>query len=95
MSEARAPADEMPPYEVVNIGYADVSDGHEHVAFIETKDPDGGETRWAWLEVVGAIRAGERFVAASTGGKAAAILELSVCPVCPAATPRYRSPAAR
>ena len=92
MSEAIGPVDEVPPYEVVNVGYTAVSDGHEHVEYVETQDPDGGETRWAWLEVVGAIRAGERFVVIGENRQAETVLEPSVCPACPAATLRYRSP---
>jgi hypothetical protein len=92
MTEAIAPMDEVPPYEVLDVLYAALSDGHEHVEHVVTRDPDGGETRWAWVEVVGAVRAGERFVITGGNAQTETVLEPSVCPVCPAATLRYRSP---
>ena len=85
-------ADEAPPYEVVKVRYAEASEGHEHVEYVETRDPDGGETRWAWAEVVSAIRGGERFVLIDGGTEAKTILGESVCPACPAASLRRYSP---
>ena len=84
--------DDVPHYEVVDVLYAALTDGHEHVEHVVTRDPDGGETRWAWAEVVGAMHAGERFVITGRIARAETVLEPSVCPVCPAATLRYRSP---
>ena len=84
--------DDVPPYEVVDVAYAALPGGHEHVEHVVTQDPDGGETRWAWAEVVGAMHAGERFVITGGVEQAGTVLEPSVCPVCPAATLRYHSP---
>ncbi|MDQ3691408.1 MAG: hypothetical protein M3406_15545 [Chloroflexota bacterium] len=92
MSKAVASTGEVPPYQVVEVRYADSSDGHEHVEYVETRDPDGGATRWGWAEVVVAIRGGERFVIFHGRAEANTILGESVCPVCPAASLRRYSP---
>jgi hypothetical protein len=36
--------------------------GHIHVLAVETRDPDGGQTRWTTRQVIAALRDGERFV---------------------------------
>lgn len=73
-------------------------DGHEHVAWVETDDPDGGQTRWKPFEVIAAIRDGERFVVAEPAGGPETVLEPALCPACPLATltvdPLDRSPPA-
>ena len=56
--------------------------GHDHVAAIETRDPDGGSTRWTAIDVIAAIRDGERFVVGYDGRGQEALLEPGVCPAC-------------
>jgi hypothetical protein len=58
--------------------------GHDHVTAIETRDPDGGSTRWRSIDVIAAIRDGERFDVAGNGGES--VLEPALCPACPRAT---------
>ena len=80
-----------PQYAVVLVQYEDLTEGHEHVAYVDTLDPDGGQTRWSAVELINAIRAGERFVVTIGGVPTAATLEPSICPVCPLITLNYRS----
>jgi hypothetical protein len=94
MTERFARTDEMPPYEVVDVHYADVPGGHEHVAYVETRDPDGGDTRWTQAEIPGAVREGERFVLIEGGVVTDSILEVATCPACPQPTLRLRPPTA-
>ena len=82
---------DLPPYAVVLVQYEDLADGHEHVASVETLDPDGGQTRWTAVELINAIRAGERFVVTIGGAATGATLEPAICPVCPLVTVNYRS----
>jgi hypothetical protein len=81
----------LPHYAVVLVQYEDLSEGHEHVAFVDTLDPDGGQTRWRAVELINAIRDGERFVVSIGGTETGATLEPSICPVCPQVTLNYRS----
>ena len=56
--------------------------GHHHVGGVDTVDPDGGETHWTLVQVVSAVRDGERFVMGGTQGGRTADLEPAVCPRC-------------
>ena len=81
-------ADEVPPYEV---GCLDTdreleASGHRHVTFVETRDPDGGRTRWSCVEVIAAIEDGEQFVVADDGHGALTLLVPARCPACTSAT---------
>ena len=75
-----------PPYEVIGmlVDEGVRAAGHEHVRFVDTVDPDGGQTRWTAIDVIAAIRAGERFVVGRGGPESS--LVPSVCPVCPVVT---------
>lgn len=77
-----------PPYEVIGLEVDEEAQarGHDHVRFVDALDPDGGQTRWTAIDVIAAIRAGERFVMARAGE--ASGLEPSVCPRCPVITLR-------
>jgi hypothetical protein len=81
-------ADEVPPYEVgcLDIDRALEADGHRHVTFVETKDPDGGSTRWSCAQAVAAIEDGEMFVVAEDGRGMLTLLEPARCPACSTAT---------
>jgi hypothetical protein len=59
---------------------------HQHVTFVETRDPDGGSTRWSCVQVIAAIEDGERFVVAEDGHGTVALLEPARCPACTAPT---------
>jgi hypothetical protein len=78
---------EAPPYVVVRF-YQDpeAAPGHDHVTAVETRDPDGGTTRWRSIDVIAAIRGGERFVVEEDGDDRGSILEPALCLVCPRAT---------
>ena len=73
-----------PPY-LVTCLEADLAagEGHDHVVAVETRDPDGGQTRWVTVEVIAAVRDGERFVV--DGGRQTA-LEPAICPGCATVT---------
>jgi hypothetical protein len=60
-------------------------EGHVHVVAVETRDPDGGQTRWPTVEVIAAVRDGARFV---MGGRdrAHASLQPAICPGCATVT---------
>ena len=81
-------ADEVPPYEVgcLDIEGESQGSGHRHVTGVETKDPDGGSTRWSCAQVIAAIQDGERFVVAEDGHGAHTLLEPARCPACAMAT---------
>lgn len=74
----------IPPYEVrrVETDPAATAAEHHHVSGVDTVDPDGGETHWTLVQVVAAVRDGERFVMGRAQGGQAADLEPSVCPRC-------------
>lgn len=80
--------DAVPPYEVACLEFDSALEaaGHRHVTFIETSDPDGGRTRWSCVQVIAAIRDGERFVVIESGRDHVTLLEPVVCPICPFAT---------
>ena len=71
------------------------AEGHDHVRFVETRDPDGAETRWKSVDVIAAIRDGAEFVIADDAGGRRTILEPAVCPNCALATVSADPPAAR
>lgn len=79
---------ELPPYSVrcIHVDPAAEADGHQHVTAIETTDPDGGETRWSLVQVIEAVRNGERFVSEATPGGQGIELGPLVCPRCSVAT---------
>lgn len=81
-------ADEVPPYEVgcVDADRELAASGHRHVAFVETRDPDGGSTRWSSVQVIAAIEDGERFVVAEDGQGTPTLLQPGRCPACTVAT---------
>jgi hypothetical protein len=75
---------DVPPYEVMCIERAaSAAEGHDHVIAVETRDPDGGQTRWATVEVIAAIREGEGF---RVGEDRTASLEPAICPACASVT---------
>lgn len=78
----------LPPYAVrcVVLDPTAEADGHHHVTAIETSDPDGGETRWSLVQVIEAVRSGERFVSAETPDGRGTELGPMVCPRCSIAT---------
>jgi len=81
------PTDEAPPYVVARLDQdPDTPDGHDHVTAVETRDPDGGSTQWRLVDVIAAMRDGERFVVDMVGHERASVLEPVVCPACPRAT---------
>ena len=56
--------DSLPWYVVLSIqkDHAVEPSGHSHVLGLATRDPDGGEAHWTLVQVISAIRDGERFV---------------------------------
>ena len=78
------PRGTIPPYEVrrVETDPAAAAAGHHHVSGVDTVDPDGGETHWTLVQVVAAVRDGERFVMGGGRGGQAEDLEPTVCPRC-------------
>jgi hypothetical protein len=80
--------DEVPPYEVACLQLDATSEatGHQHVSFVETTDPDGGRTRWSCVDVISAIRGGERFVVAEDMRGTVNLLEPGLCTQCPFVT---------
>jgi hypothetical protein len=83
-----AGVDEVPPYEVacIQLDARREATGHHHVTFVETADPDGGRTRWSCVDVIAAIRAGERFVVAEDIRGRVNLLEPGLCTQCPFVT---------
>lgn len=74
--------DDWPPYLVLAISRDDsAGGGHDHVMAVDTRDPDGGETRWGIQELIAAIRDGERFAVESEGASGGH-LQPSSCPAC-------------
>jgi hypothetical protein len=80
--------DSVPWYAVLSIekDRALEASGHSHVLGLATRDPDGGETHWTLVQVISAIRDGERFVVGEDPGDQSAAVEPTVCPRCPMAT---------
>jgi hypothetical protein len=85
MNEPSSPGvEELPPYEVACVELdARHRPSHPHVTFIETRDPDGGRTRWSHEQVLAAMRQGERFVMADGSDGTPALIEPGLCPHCP------------
>jgi hypothetical protein len=73
----------VPPYEVIRVGVvpAAVQPDHDHVNYVVTADPDGGETRWPIDEVISAIRAGETFATVVKTGRGS-FVTIDTCPTC-------------
>jgi hypothetical protein len=61
------------------------TDGHEHVRLVETEEASGAR-RWTGVDVIAAIRYGDRFVLTPEAGASGAVLEPTICPRCPMAT---------
>jgi hypothetical protein len=81
-----------PPYVVIRFHQEpDVSRGHDHVAELETRDPDGGTTRWRVIEVIDAIRGGELFVVEGDGSGPDSVIEPAVCRACRRVTVRVET----
>ena len=95
MHDPSAGAEEPPPYEVacVELDSRLEAARHPHVTYIETRDPDGGRTRWSREEVLSAIRDGERFVLVEDGGRTT-LMKPRLCPKCPFFTLVVGSPEA-
>ena len=86
MQEIRPDPLDAPPYVVTCLEVDRAAgEGHEHVAAIETRDPDGGQTRWTTIQVIAAVREGERFLVGESGD-ARASLEPAACVGCDTAT---------
>ena len=87
MYKLRSDLGTAPPYEVTCLEEDQaVEESHRHVVAVETRDPDGGQTRWSTLEVITALRGGELFVVSDGKADRAAALEPSICPACATAT---------
>ncbi|HET7646310.1 MAG TPA: hypothetical protein VFM03_07470 [Candidatus Limnocylindria bacterium] len=84
----RGAVEELPAYHVCGIqrDRARQVEGHDHVLFVETRDPDGGQTRWRCVDVIAAMRDGERFVLGE--GEDRRQLEPALCTACAFATVR-------
>lgn len=80
--------EQLPAYHVCGVqrDRARQVEGHDHVLSIDTRDPDGGQTRWRCVDVIAAMRDGERFVLGEGGDRRQ--LEPALCPVCAFATVR-------
>jgi hypothetical protein len=78
----------LPAYHVCGVqrDRARQVEGHDHVLSIDTRDPDGGQTRWRCVDVIAAMRDGERFVLGEGGDRRQ--LEPALCPACAFATVR-------
>ena len=78
----RSIASDVPPYVVTCLEQDSTAGaGHDHVVAVETRDPDGGSTRWRTVDVIAAARGGERFVVGKVEGEPAS-LQPAVCPTC-------------
>ena len=80
--------DSVPWYVVLSIekDHSVEGSGHSHVLGLATRDPDGGETHWTLVQVISAIRDGERFVVGEGPDEPGAEIDPTVCPRCPKAT---------
>jgi hypothetical protein len=77
---------DAPPYVVTCLDVDEAAgDGHQHVVAIETRDPDGGQTRWSTVQVIAALREGEQFVFRENE-RAGTSMEPAVCAGCGTAT---------
>lgn len=80
--------DSVPWYVVLSIekDRAVEPSGHSHVLGLATRDPEGGERHWTLVQVIAAIRDGERFVVGEDPDDQGTSIEPTVCPRCPMAT---------
>ena len=87
MNKLRPDLFEAPSY-VVTCLERDMTAGdrHDHVLAVETRDPDGGETRWSTVEVIAAVRGGEHFVVAVEGRDERISIEPAICTRCATVT---------
>jgi hypothetical protein len=83
MHDLRPDQLDAPPY-IVRCVEEDsaAGEGHEHVVAVETRDPDGGETRWSTVQVLAAVREGERFVIGDEADERLPSLVPARCPRC-------------
>jgi hypothetical protein len=87
MHEAQRGQSEPPPYVVVCFEIdSSAGEGHEHVLAVETRDPDGGTTRWGTSQAIDAVRAGERFVVDEEPEQPSTAFEPGICPGCATVT---------
>jgi hypothetical protein len=63
-----------------------MAEGHLHVTAVESSDPGGGRTRWSLVQVIEAVRGGERFVLREDASADPVELAPTVCPRCRMAT---------
>ena len=91
MEQSLSQGDAELGHAVVLVQYDDLTDGHEHVSYVDTLDRDGAQRRWSAVDVINALRAGERFVVTIGGLATGATLQPSICPVCPLVTLNYHS----
>jgi hypothetical protein len=83
MERVRANAEAAPPYVVTCIDTdADAGDEHHHVVAVETRDPDGGQTRWTGPQALAAVEEGERFAFSDIGRGTRTLLGPATCPAC-------------
>ena len=87
MATLAARGDSVPPYVVVRMERDDSAGaGHDHVMAVRTDDPDGGETRWTTVQVIEAVRDGERFVVDDGELRGETVVEPAICPECATVT---------
>ena len=87
MYKLRSDPGSAPPYEVTCLEEDQaVEESHRHVVAVETRDPDGGQTRWSTVEVITALREGEEFIVGDGKGDTPASLEPGLCPACATVT---------
>lgn len=88
-----ASMDQWPPYEVICVQFDDLGtmQGHRHLRSVDTRDQDGGRTRWNVSDLLAALRDKERFV---VGGSEATTLAVGLCPACPFMTLKFDPPGA-
>jgi hypothetical protein len=85
MDDAHADPIDAPPYVVTCLEEDEAAgEGHRHVTAIETRDPDGLQTRWSTVQVIAAVREGERFVVGDAETRRS--LEPGICPGCSSVT---------
>jgi hypothetical protein len=85
MYETHPDSIDAPPYLVTCLEEdRTAGEGHRHVVAVQTRDASGVQTRWATVEVIAAVREGERFVVGEEGSRAS--LEPAICPGCATVT---------
>ncbi len=87
-----ARVDQWPPYEVICAQFDDLgtAQGHRHLRSVDTRDQDGGLTRWNVPDLTTALRDKERFVVSGSD----ATLAVGLCPACPFMTLKFDPPEA-